>query len=340
MNKKLDSLKSLHTFSLHARCRRIINIESSRELISTIRALINEGDDTKYLMLGEGSNTVFIDDYPQLVLLNRIKGILVNENKSEYLLTVGAGENWHRLVEFCIQRNIGGFENLALIPGTVGASPIQNIGAYGVEIERFIDKVEFLDTESLTLCSFNKEQCNFGYRDSIFKQQAHNQRIITRVFYRLPKVYKLETSYGSLLHLVLPSAEKVFNEVIAIRKSKLPDPAKLGNAGSFFKNPVIDNNHLNRLLNIHNDMPSFRVNEHQVKIPAAWLIDKLGFRGKKIGNIACHENQALVLVNMGEGEGKDLLTLARQIRDSVYKTFDIELDNEVRLIGKHGLVTL
>ncbi|MGK0373328.1 MAG: UDP-N-acetylmuramate dehydrogenase [Glaciecola sp.] len=317
-----------------------MTIESVDSLIASISDLLQAGVGSEYLILGEGSNTVFVEDYPYSVLLNRIKGIAVSESESDYLLTVGAGENWHDLVVFCIQKGIGGFENLALIPGTVGASPIQNIGAYGVEIDKFIEKVEFLDSTSLALKTLSKAQCNFAYRDSVFKQQAKNHRIITRVFYRLPKQYKIETSYGPLAHLISPSAEDVFNEVVAIRKTKLPDPAILGNAGSFFKNPVIDNVHFKTLSSIYSDIPSYRVNEQQVKIPAAWLIDKLGYKGKRIGNIGCHVSQPLVLVNMGDGLGKDLLSLARDIRDCVQNKFAIRLENEVRLMGKQGLVAL
>ncbi|MFT7089747.1 MAG: UDP-N-acetylmuramate dehydrogenase [Glaciecola sp.] len=323
-----------------AYCSRVETIESVDALIASISNLKRAGVEPEYLIMGEGSNTVFVEDYPYPVLLNRLKGIVIDETKNDYLVTVGAGENWHDLVSLCVQKGIGGFENLALIPGTVGASPIQNIGAYGVEIDRFIEKVEFLDSNSLVLSILSKAQCNFAYRDSVFKQQAKNHRIITRVFYRLPKQYHIETSYGPLAHLISPSVEEVFNEVIAIRKSKLPDPTIFGNAGSFFKNPVIEEAHFKTLLDMHSDIPSYRVNEQQVKIPAAWLIDKLGFKGRRIGDIVCHEIQPLVLVNIGDGLGKDLLTLAREIRDSVQNKFAIRLENEVRLMGKKGFVLL
>jgi UDP-N-acetylmuramate dehydrogenase len=336
----LESLTSLHTFSLLAYCSEVKTIESVDSLIASIRETTHVNIESEYLILGEGSNTVFVEDYPFPVLLNRIKGIALSENESDYFLTVGGGENWHDLVAFCIHKGIGGFENLALIPGTVGASPIQNIGAYGVEIEKFIEKVEFLDTTSLMLNTFCKAQCKFAYRDSVFKQQAKNHRIITRVFYRLPKKYQIETSYGPLAHLISPNAEDVFNKVVSIRKGKLPDPAILGNAGSFFKNPVIDDAHFRILSIAHRDIPSYRINDQQVKIPAAWLIDKLGLKDKRVGDIACHINQPLCLVNMGGGLGKDLLILARDIRDSVQSEFAIRLDNEVRLMGKQGLVML
>jgi UDP-N-acetylmuramate dehydrogenase len=334
----LDALKSLHTFSLAANCKQLKIIDSVNSLITCVKDLAQS--DVRYLVLGEGSNTVFISDYPYVVLLNRIKGIEVEETKHDYILSVGSGENWHQLVSFCIDKGIGGFENLALIPGTVGASPIQNIGAYGVEIQKFVEKVEFVDTTVFKQSSFLKEQCQFAYRDSVFKQQAQNHRIITKVIYRLPKLYALETSYGPLTHLHEPSAKDIYNQVIAIRKSKLPDPDVLGNAGSFFKNPVIENRLFTQLSNRYAEIPSYRINDQQVKIPAAWLIDTLGFKGKKVGDIGCHKDQALVLVNYGKGVGEDLLTLARQIRDDVLDSFSIQLETEVRLVGKKGLITL
>jgi len=259
--------------------------------------------------------------------------------------------------------HIGGFENLALIPGTVGAAPIQNIGAYGVEIERFIDKVEYFDRQSQSIRILNREECEFAYRDSVFKRQSLNARVITRVFFKLPKTYALETSYGPLNALESNNnsggvtALDVFNTVINVRRNKLPDPAKLGNAGSFFKNPVIKKTHYERIarqaLSVKkaqaaslqstgptSAMPYYKVSADEVKVPAAWLIDYLDFKGKRVGDIACHINQPLVLLNCGEGVGKDLLILAREIKSKVKAHFDIELENEVRLIGQHGLITL
>lgn len=336
----MDSLKSLHTFSLPAHCSEVKTIESISSLITSIGDLTAQEPTSEYLILGGGSNTVFVEDYPHPVLLNRILGIEIVESPNDYLLIVGAGEDWHALVEFCMQKGIGGFENLALIPGTVGASPIQNIGAYGIEIEKFIEQVEYLDTTTFTLNTLAKDACQFAYRDSIFKQQTSNKRIITRVFYRLPKHYTLETSYAPLNHLKNPSALDIFNEVIAIRKSKLPDPSVLGNAGSFFKNPVIDPLKFSHIRSRYIDVPHYVQADGNIKIPAAWLIDKLGFKGKHIGAIACHESQPLVLVNRGGGVGKDLLSLAREIRHAIDDTFAIELENEVRLMGEKGRVLL
>lgn len=331
----------MHTFSLTAHCPTIVTVESVDSLQHALHTL----GGSPFFVLGEGSNTVFIEDYKSTILLNKIVGIERHEDNDNHYLCVGAGENWHKLVAFCMAHNIGGFENLALIPGTVGAAPIQNIGAYGVEIERFIEKVEFLDTSTLSINHFTHQECEFGYRDSIFKRQAPNARIITRVFFTLPKQYMYETSYGPLASLAetgKASAKTIYDAVIDVRSSKLPDPNELGNAGSFFKNPVISNNQFQQLSANHktSDIPHYIVNDTQVKIPAAWLIDQLGFKGKRVGDIGCHVNQPLVLVNFGQGKGSDVLRLAREIKQAVYDNFAIILENEVRLIGNEGLLVL
>lgn len=293
-----------------------------------------------FLVLGEGSNTIFTEDFTLPILRNKITGIKVTQTSDAYRVRVGGGENWHKLVSFCVNNDIGGLENLALIPGTVGAAPIQNIGAYGVEVETLIHSVEFYDTRTQTLSSFNREQCRFGYRDSIFKQQPEHQRIITHVEFALPKSYSLEHSYGPLQSLTEPSLRAIFDAVIAIRRQKLPNPDELGNAGSFFKNPSISKAHFETLKQNYSNIPGYDVDGGKVKVPAAWLIDYLGFKGKQLGNIACHVNQPLVLVNMGGGTGQDLLALARSIKQAVKDEFDISLENEVRLMGRDGALTL
>ncbi|MFW8592562.1 UDP-N-acetylmuramate dehydrogenase [Glaciecola sp. 2405UD65-10] len=338
----MQSLQHLHTFSLPTSCNDILTFDSVNSLTKLLESLHK----SPYIILGEGSNTVFTEDYCATVLLNRIKGITIKDDKTHYLINVGAGENWHQLVEHCLRKGIGGFENLALIPGTVGAAPIQNIGAYGVEIERFIFKVEYLDTFTMTKASFSREECAFGYRDSVFKNQKQNERIITSVIFKLPKQYKLETSYSPLNTLKTPSAFDIFEQVIRTRNEKLPKVSEFGNAGSFFKNPVVNQHVLENIKSRYPKVPVFKVEDsgaskHTLfKIPAAWLIDQLGFKGKELGGIACYKNQPLVLVNLGRGTGAELLLLAREIRDSVKATFNITLENEVRLIGKEGLLSL
>jgi len=340
----LYSLKHLHTFALPASCNAVSTFNS----VESLKKIVSSLDNTSYIVLGEGSNTVFTQDYSAHVLLNKLLGIVKTEDQNNYYLSVGAGENWHSLVMFCMKNNIGGFENLALIPGSVGAAPIQNIGAYGVEVERFITSVEFLDTNKLSLDQLGHDECQFAYRDSVFKRQDLNERIITKVNFTLPKVYSLETSYGPLASIQNPTAHSIYHQVMNTRNEKLPNVNELGNAGSFFKNPVISMSDFSILQNKYPKIPFYKQankaheddSELAIKIPAAWLIDQLGFKGSRQGNIGCHVHQALVLVNLGGGKGTDLLILARKIRDSVRDKFGITLENEVRLMGEKGLITL
>lgn len=331
----LHSLTALHTFGLEAYSRNLTTIDSLDSLFDITSTLSK----TPYLLLGGGSNTIFVEDYEGLIIKNALTGIHISEDEDYFHLNVASGENWHDLVCLCMEKGIYGFENLALIPGTVGACPIQNIGAYGVEIERFVHSVEFFDTSSNMLGYFNKKECEFAYRDSRFKREP-DKRIITAVNFAMPKKHHLVTSYGALDQLVSPSPKDVFNAVIAARRSKLPDPATLGNAGSFFKNPTLERAAFYELQQRFPDIPHYSAPEGKVKVPAAWLIDQLGFKGTRLGDIGCHEYQALVLVNYGNGSAEDLLALARNIRDKVLLTFAIALENEVRLIGKSGKLEL
>lgn len=332
----MHSLTSLHTFGLSASGNQIISIDS----LDALQTKLTDIKTQPFYILGGGSNTVFLEDYQGTIFRIVLKGIQIEESESEYLVTVAAGENWHQLVAYCMQQQIYGLENLALIPGTVGAAPIQNIGAYGVEVERFIRRVNYFDLNDNCVKSLNHQECQFDYRDSIFKSQLANQFIITEVILALPKSWKAVAQYGELQSLVAPTPMDIFNKVVTLRKSKLPDPTKIGNAGSFFKNPIIDKTLFNQLQQKWPAIPSYPVDVNSVKVPAAWLIDSLGFKGKKVGGIGCHPNQALVLFNDGTGTGEQLLQFARDIKSSVAKTFSIELENEVRLMDKQGLVML
>jgi len=267
-------------------------------------------------------------------------GVDLVHTDTHYLLKVGASENWHKLVLWCMQHQIYGLENLALIPGTVGAAPIQNIGAYGVEIKQFIHQVDYYDLSEQTHKSLDSPSCEFAYRDSIFKQRLAGHIVITGVTFTIPKRWEAVTHYGELKGLIEPCAIDIFNKVVQVRQDKLPDPSKIGNAGSFFKNPVITLGLYNRLQQTWPSIPSYPVGINHVKVPAAWLIDQLGFKGKKVGGIGCHPDQALVLTNDGSGTGEQLLQLARDIRDTVFIEFSIMIENEVRLIGKNGPVAL
>lgn len=333
----MNLLTSLHTFALKSRCSNVLTIKSVNGLHGILdNTLMNEN----YFVLGDGSNTIFVEDINIPILLNRIKGFEYTKHKDTHRLRVGAGENWHQLVTKCMLDGINGFENLALIPGSVGAAPIQNIGAYGVEVERFISKVEFYDTIKKDIGYFTREDCEFGYRDSVFKHQKHNHRIITHVHFELPTQYEFVTNYAPLDQLNHVTAQSIYNAVIDVRKEKLPDPAQFGNAGSFFKNPVITQSLFESIQKHHPNIPHYATDTKNIKVPAAWLIDTLGFKGKQYGNVACHHKQPLVLINLGDAKGGDLVAFAKIIKQSVIDNFGIYLENEVRIIGRQGLINI
>lgn len=332
----MPSLQSLHTFGLNAQALDVQYINSLDDLINLKEVILNQ----RCIFLGDGSNTIFIEDFEGSVLVNRLKGVDVKEHDEEFLIEVGSGENWHEFVLYCHKRQVFSFENLALIPGTVGASPIQNIGAYGVEVKDFIEYVEYFDCVSGSLKKLYKEECHFGYRDSIFKSGDLPLFFITKVGFRVAKNAKLVTTYSPLDKIKIVTPEKILKLVIETRQAKLPDPKRFGNAGSFFKNPVISKRHYKKILTRDPACPSYPVDNKFVKLPAAYLIDQLGFKGMLFGGIACHEYQPLVLVNLKDGSGEDLVKLAQTICAKVWEHFSIRLENEVRLVGKHGLISI
>jgi UDP-N-acetylmuramate dehydrogenase len=330
------SLASHHSFGLPSFATACLSVSLPVEL----QAHLLDLGSTPFYILGEGSNTVFLENYQGTVVKPRFKGYKLDQTDTHFILEVGAGENWHQLVLWCMEQHIFGFENLALIPGTVGAAPIQNIGAYGVEIKQFIHKVDYYDLKTQSHRSLDLKGCEFDYRDSVFKKRLADQVVITVVTFAIPKDWQAVVHYGELKELSKPNAMDIYNKVVEVRQNKLPDPAKIGNAGSFFKNPVINLKHYTSLQKTWPCIPSYCVDDKNVKVPAAWLIDQLGFKGKKIGGIGCHPHQALVLTNDGTGTGKHLLQLARAIKAAVLSEFSIVLENEVRLIGKNGPVIL
>ena len=330
------SLKQLHTFGFDTSAQDLVEINNREDLVSVFRRVKNR---THYL-LGEGSNSIFLEDFTGTIVLNKLKGIDLEESDTGFCLSVASGEQWHELVEYTLSNGVFGFENLALIPGTVGAAPIQNIGAYGVEIEKYIRSVEYYDIDLNTFKTISHEKCEFGYRDSIFKKELSNRAVITKVNFAVPKNNPVEQSYAPLNKLVKPTPMDIFHKVIEVRTDKLPNPKVLGNAGSFFKNPVVSKQILNDIKTRFDTVPYFQLSEERFKVPAAWLIDQLGFKGKTYLGVKCHEKQPLVLVNNGNGNGEGLLMLAREIKQSVFDTFSIELDNEVRLVGNSGLIAL
>ncbi len=344
----MPSLQSYSTFGLSASCDSIELFTDVSSFLSIYNSIKNRTDNAIYI-LGGGSNSIFTNDFDGTVLVNEIKGISHFDTESHHFLRVGAGENWHDFVTLCMSEKWYGFENLALIPGSVGACPIQNIGAYGVEVNTLIDKVECVFLETGEQVVLTNKDCQFGYRDSVFKHELANKVLITHVNFKLPKHYELETSYGELAALSGPTPEKIYSKVIEIRKSKLPDPAELGNAGSFFKNPVVSQAVYQGIAQEYDAVPHFVVSEsselpavenEQIKIPAAWLIDQAGFKGKTLNKVRCHPTQPLVLTNLGGATGSDVVTMAKDIIASVHEKFRIQLEPEVRLLGNKGLISL
>ena len=326
----VSALQNLHTFGLPYHASNIVEIQQVRDVAKILSC------SAPYVILGEGSNTIFTTDFSGTVFVNRLKGIELQENADAYHLTVAAGENWHALIEWCLARDIGGFENLALIPGTVGATPIQNIGAYGVEIKQFLKSVKYIDLRSGEERILAHADLALGYRDSIFKHSLQGHYFITEVSFVLPKVYELVLDYGELAQLTDPTKHTVFKKVVEIRSAKLPDPKEVGNSGSFFKNPVIALEILEQIQKTYPSVPYYVVNEDTVKIPAAWLIDQAGFKGRYMGGVQCHPKQALVLTNANQALGPEVLSFARTIQKTVAKLFQVHLENEVCLLGQKG----
>jgi UDP-N-acetylmuramate dehydrogenase len=330
------SLKAYNTFGIEANAAHFLSIDKVEHLQTLLKA---KALPQPLLILGGGSNLLFTKDWNGTVLQNNIKGIEIDWiNNNDAIVKVGSGEIWHQLVLNSLILGLGGLENLSLIPGTVGAAPMQNIGAYGVEIKTVFHQLEALNLETLEIETFNTNDCNFGYRESVFKHEAKNKYFIASVSFRLSKNSTLNTSYGAIeeelmrLKVKKPTHKDVSNAVVAIRQSKLPDPVILGNAGSFFKNPAITITDFKALLIKYPDLPSYPLNEEQVKVPAGWLIEHCGWKGKKIGETGSHKNQALVLVNYGNATGIEIYQLSKEIIASVKAKFKISLNTEVNII--------
>lgn len=327
------NLKSYNTFGIDATCTFFAESDSVEELKSIVRNHHN----LPTFILGGGSNILFTRNFDGLVVFPTLKGFeVIAEDKETVTLSVAAGENWDDFVNFSVKKGWGGVENLSLIPGNVGASPIQNIGAYGVEAKDTIYEVRGFYLDSLANFSFTNSECYFGYRDSIFKNELKGKVIITHVRFKLQKHPVLVTHYGNLDEEIEKTGDKtivgVRKAVIGIRESKLPDPKVLGNAGSFFKNPVIEIEHFNQIKSRYPQVPSYPVNEKSVKLPAGWLIETCGWKGKQLGNAGVHAKQALVIVNCGGASGSEVLVLANKIRESVFNEFKVSIDMEVNVL--------
>lgn len=330
------SLKSFNTFGIDANAKHFVSVNSINELQEVLK--LNEYP--QKFILGGGSNMLLTKDIEALVIHVNIKGIeIISKDNKNVVVKVNAGENWHEFVLWCLEHNFGGIENLSLIPGNVGSAPIQNIGAYGVELKDVFVSCEAFDLKSHFLKTFTREECKFDYRESIFKHQVKGKYIITSITLQLTaKDHKLNTGYGTLSNQLLkmsitkPTIQDLSKAVIAIRQSKLPDPKEIGNSGSFFKNPIIPIQHFNTLKAIFPDIPSYEVSETVIKVPAGWLIEKAGFKGKTFGNYGVHKQQALVLVNYGGAKGKEILSLARLIQKTIKRIYSINIETEVNII--------
>ncbi len=329
-------LKAHNTFGISAFAKEFTAVHTIEQLTEVLK----ENAEKKLFILGGGSNMLLTQDIDALVIHVDLKGKkVVKEDDNHVHIEAMAGENWHEFVLYCIDNNYGGLENLSLIPGNVGTTPIQNIGAYGTEIKDTFVSCQAMDIATQQLVTFTKEECKFAYRESIFKGKLKGKYIITSVTFRLTKTnHKINTAYGDITDklidngIIVPTIKDVSNAVIAIRQSKLPDPKELGNSGSFFKNPIVPKEEFEKVYEKHPLMPHYIISDTEVKVPAGWLIEQSGFKGKRFGDAGIHTKQALVLVNYGNATGQELLALSRNIQDTVYKNFGIKIEAEVNII--------
>jgi UDP-N-acetylmuramate dehydrogenase len=330
-------LKPFNTFGIEATAKYFIEISS----IEQIQEILQSPDyqSTERLILGGGSNMLLTKDFDGLVIKIAIKGFeVVNENEDNIWIKAGAGLAWHDLVMQCVNQNFAGMENLSLIPGTVGAAPMQNIGAYGIEIKEVFEELQALEIATSEIKIFDKTMCNFGYRESIFKHEAKGKYIILNVTFKLNKRPTFHIEYGAIkdtlgeMGISEMSIKAISDAVIYIRQSKLPNPAEIGNAGSFFKNPEIPNSQFENLKVQFPTIPSYPVSDTTTKVPAGWLIEQAGWKGQRFGNVGVHAKQALVLVNYGGGKGKEIKDLSQKIQASVKEKFGIQLSVEVNFV--------
>ncbi len=331
------SLKPYNTFGIDATAKFFVEVSSIEELQDMLQNPEYQG--IERLILGGGSNLLLTKDFDGIVIKITIKGIeKYEEDEQNIWLKVGAGEVWHDLVMYCVNHNYAGVENLSLIPGTVGAAPMQNIGAYGVEIKEVFESLEAIEIKTRKSRIFTKEECQFGYRESIFKHAIKGEYVIVNVNFKLSKIPVYHVEYGAIKDTLAEmgieqlSIKAISDAVISIRQSKLPNPAEIGNAGSFFKNPEIPKAQFDLLKEQFPTIPSYPVNELMVKVPAGWLIEQAGWKGQRFGNIGVHAKQALVLVNFGGGKGNEIKQLSQKIQDSIKEKFGIQLHAEVNFV--------
>jgi len=332
------SLKPWNTFGIDRNARQIVRADDAQQLLAAWNHATQQHQPV--LILGEGSNVLFLEDFSGTVIVNRIRGIAVEETQECWRLHVGAGENWHDLVQYTLEHNMPGLENLALIPGCAGSSPIQNIGAYGIELKHVCEYVDCIELATGEARRLQANECRFGYRDSIFKHEYQDKYVIVAVGLRLTKNWQPVLSYGDLTRLdpATVTAKEIFAAVCQMRMSKLPDPKVNGNAGSFFKNPVIAAENAQTLLAEWPNAPHYPQADGSVKLAAGWLIDQCQLKGTTCGGAAVHRQQALVLINENNATSEDVVQLAHQVRQRVGEKFNVWLEPEVRFIGHHGEV--
>lgn len=330
------SLKKHNTFGIEAKAKQFVAVHSVQDL----KTILQENQSQKKFILGGGSNMLLTKDIDALVIHIDLKGKKIIKENNDFVWVEGqAGESWHEFVLWTIDQNFGGLENMSLIPGNVGTTPVQNIGAYGTEIKDTFASCEAMTIESQEMRTFTKEECRFGYRESIFKNEAKNQYVITSVVFKLTKInHKINTSYGDISselaknNITIPTLKDISNAVIAIRQSKLPDPKELGNSGSFFKNPILLKSDFEKIQQQFPEIKYFDISKTEVKVPAGWLIEKAGFKGKRFGDAGIHKNQALVLVNYGNATGQEILNVSKDIQETIFKKFGIHIEGEVNVI--------
>ncbi|CAN1569356.1 MurB UDP-N-acetylmuramate dehydrogenase [Flavobacteriaceae bacterium] len=330
------SLKNYNTFGIEAKAEQFVAVHTVAEL----KSILGQNKNQKKFILGGGSNMLLTKNIEALVIHIDLKGKKILQEEADFVWVESqAGENWHEFVLWSIEQNLGGLENMSLIPGNVGTTPVQNIGAYGTEIKDTFVSCEAINIENQEMRTFTKEECHFGYRESVFKNEVKDQYIIVSVVFKLTKQnHKINTSYGDITaelaknNVSTPTLKDVSNAVIAIRKSKLPDTAELGNSGSFFKNPILLKTDFEPIHQKFPEMRFFDISETEVKVPAGWLIEQAGLKGKRFGDAGIHINQALVLVNYGGATGQEILDVSKTVQDTVFETFGIHIEAEVNII--------
>ena len=330
------SLKKYNTFGIEAKAKKFVAAHS----VSDLKTILEENPTEKKFILGGGSNMLLTQDIDALVIHIDLKGKKIIKEDNDFVWVESqAGENWHEFVLWTINQDFGGLENMSLIPGNVGTTPVQNIGAYGTEIKDIFISCEAMNIATQEMRTFTNTECHFGYRESVFKHEEKDKYIITSVVFKLTKKdHKINISYGDIKlelankNIETPSLIDVSNAVIAIRKSKLPDPKELGNSGSFFKNPIVLKSEFESIHNKFPEMKFYEISETEVKVPAGWLIEQAGFKGKRFGDAGIHKNQALVLVNYGNATGQEILNVSKDIQKTVFEMFGIHIEAEVNVI--------